>query len=970
MSSRDYLISKSNYTLKRKHQKVAEGTVYERDFMTTTAPGSWQGDTFPYNEGNFKMVTRTPSYGMRKHGYGAWVKGSCPDSGATESEYWTYLCMADVTGTTENHIAIKPDYGTMLGFAYYGGLYTLLKNTVNHIITYFPAELYVTSYNTQYWDAVNEQSLNFGHDSINDIISFIGNDIYSGYTGLRYYTANNLVLVSNPFEIDTSETNVDSSVSNPLRHFSLSSTEYDIIGSGDTTSVVGSVNSWEVIKKVNGCRDGELTAVVLLNSNFRGASANPTQLFLLEYYYKGKYYLLTHKSYSSYSVRPSSGHMDEFFDGLSDFGKLLLNRESTPLYTCAIDYPHETETGVLTYKKTFTWPTAYGYNLDIDSQIFNEYIDGLKSIAEFYDEGYTDNLWDRMTHDSIKNMDSTFKRPNSSDSEEDYAIGTSKVQELIEVFGWFFDNLKMSIDNIRNSNRLSYNSYGNVPDYFLTDKLELSGWDPYDSTNMLGKASTEVCNGVWDVSRTNIEFMRRLGLNSDAVLSRKGARSSIEMILSLFGLRSYDVAKTAYIQKYNETSVNGTENNGMTPFDELTEEELKKLYDYRIDEYVGVATPKSDFVYTTGIDNTLPIETYNSFKNSYTTESDSLEGLACTLVETSTQRYVIPWFTNMAPLDGNPYFQMKGGWGKMDSKTVDGVEISGYHGHYIYDETLRYINIVKRIGDIVNIPLDKLHNGSVCYVFDISDYSDYYGSVSGSTSGSTPSNYFYLDDVANSNIYGYDSQTEATGWVSVSEEEISGGTNAGSLVLYLESLMDEYRGNNPHVGYGEYDDGSEYLDYYKTLFKDAIDNPNFDDNAYDCNTGNLLSGITDAGFDIEEVNDNVKCWYFSDKASDMPYTCSGGTFTDDTVPSVGADSDYTHFTSDMTTFPFEVSMADNSESASFSVINEKKLNISFEGHYTTPDEFKDYFYASINPYLKQVLPSTLIYHVSFDSATV
>ena len=44
-----YIVSRSNYTIKKKHKTVSNGTIYERDFMTTTQNGSFDGDVFPYS---------------------------------------------------------------------------------------------------------------------------------------------------------------------------------------------------------------------------------------------------------------------------------------------------------------------------------------------------------------------------------------------------------------------------------------------------------------------------------------------------------------------------------------------------------------------------------------------------------------------------------------------------------------------------------------------------------------------------------------------------------------------------------------------------------------------------------------------------------------------------------------------------------------------------------------------------------
>ena len=43
---RRYKISHSNYTVKKRHQLLSDGVVYERDFMTTTNLGGWDADPY------------------------------------------------------------------------------------------------------------------------------------------------------------------------------------------------------------------------------------------------------------------------------------------------------------------------------------------------------------------------------------------------------------------------------------------------------------------------------------------------------------------------------------------------------------------------------------------------------------------------------------------------------------------------------------------------------------------------------------------------------------------------------------------------------------------------------------------------------------------------------------------------------------------------------------------------------------
>ena len=59
---------------------------------------------------------------------------------------------------------------------------------------------------------------------------------------------------------------------------------------------------------------------------------------------------------------------------------------------------------------------------------------------------------------------------------------------------------------------------------------------------------------------------------------------------------------------------------------------------------------------------------------------------------------------------------------------------------------------------------------------------------------------------------------------NMSEEDFKNNKTEALKVVYLESIIDENKGNNPHVGYGTYDDGKTYLEYFRQLFKYEIDN--------------------------------------------------------------------------------------------------------------------------------------------------
>ena len=138
--SNGYKITRSNYTLKRRHQTLSGGVVFERDFMTTTNLGPWDSGSIPYGENNFKMYYRATS-NAKKHPYkGEWLKNDC------SGETWTSGCVQDaVVGSAK--IRIKPNYNSLLDFAYYGSCVELVKSTITKIIKEVPAEMFVISGN-------------------------------------------------------------------------------------------------------------------------------------------------------------------------------------------------------------------------------------------------------------------------------------------------------------------------------------------------------------------------------------------------------------------------------------------------------------------------------------------------------------------------------------------------------------------------------------------------------------------------------------------------------------------------------------------------------------------------------------------------------------------------------------------------------------------------------------------------------
>jgi hypothetical protein len=665
---------------------------------------------------------------------------------------------------------------------------------------------------------------------------------------------------------------------------------------------------------------------------------------------------------------------------LSEFEEYMLNTENSPKYTMVLDYYYDSEIGVQCEERKFTFPTTIDKKtnievLDFTSEYFNDYYNKLIDLAEFHDAKQTDNMWRMMTHDSIKNMDFTFVK--NDDDVYDYADGTTKMNKIIHAIGRQFDTLKLYIDNIKFTNNISYDDYSSMPDYILSDKLELAGWEVCSvAPDNQNKQSNDV----------NIKFMRNLLMDSKNILTRKGTKHGINMLLSLFGLTPYEV-------------------------DNLN-------YDYKIDEQVYVANSFRD---GSGEENIisgvvpsnryLNVEKYNSWKTSFDEdpegETDELQGLPLSIVITGTTenelKYIIPWFDRTAQIDGEPYFEMSGGWFHLPKKIVSNRISGGFNSLTlhdndnlpIYNESINRLNI---ISDLQSLSMYGSYsqwikvNNAVCYVTDISDFDSKYdegmkynGSyIQGSDNHigwgqgmKTPSHYFILKDVENSSTIGrnpknigkdesgnfiIEDDTEIRmGWINIPEEDFQNDklTEDAKRVLYVESIKDDHKGNKPHRG-DKFDDGSSYKNLFERIFGYSIDNDktysrSFIDVAYECDTDEIKQDIINCGFNIETQKDNVKVHYFTDTT----YNGTKYTETGDLL-----------YETNLNPHNFEDSKSTWGESADYSVINSKQMTITFSENFINNDESYNYFIKCIMPYLEQVIPSSALVKIECPGLTL
>ena len=261
------------------------------------------------------------------------------------------------------------------------------------------------------------------------------------------------------------------------------------------------------------------------------------------------------------------------------------------------------------------------------------------------------------------------------------------------------------------------------------DEVILSG------TNRI-KSYTDESN--WTFQRSNNEFLRRLKINSPYIWRTKGTIDGIEMILGMFGLKSErwtnEVKKHSCEATY-EPDFSVTE---YTSFTHRIEETWDAVHqDYRINWINSTKTTSYDNRFISnynryGLDNGriqyqgIPV----AYRDEYLSKGNDayLSGYTRRDGSKILKRYLYPSFNSNEQLDGNPYYQMDGGWlSKIISSDVnkynfqfdvdDNIVYSVYpSGETLYKESVRNIRRVDDINGLLSIPTSNLHNGVICYV--------------------------------------------------------------------------------------------------------------------------------------------------------------------------------------------------------------------------------------------------------------
>lgn len=690
-------------------------------------------------------------------------------------------------------------------------------------------------------------------------------------------------VLDNPFKIDMHHKRVIlDKYDNPMRFMAQSWSKYCVVnGEGKEEKITSFAIEPKDVPEC--CEEG----LVMYDITIGTESSNE---YVIKAYYVGGdiVYIYNNKKYPPMTeIRPQQEYIDDYFANLKGFKRQLLRQDTIPLYSNKFITPVEENLIWFYPVEMHIWPSK-GYCIDISSEAFETFIGNLFDLAQHFDELWSDNLYRSMTHESIKNFDWTYSRDYYEGDAQDNIEGGERMQKIIRVFGRAFDDIKLYIDTMKNIKNTTYDKYKNAPEALLSDEVSIKGIDvkstisaDYDldakitaeslDTNVIEKDKCWVDKSLstlpkWYPTRRSEdvfcdvcdnEMMRRMLLSVKRIMQTKGTQQSIEMIFGLFGFGrgiDYEIEEEAFFTEQ------------MIPSDECVDGDGDSKRDWRpvigIDGWKQVnSRKKGDLAVEINANKDLDLLYYE----------DSLSGVPMreVLLGRENTPYLVPYYDSTQLYDGDLIFQEKGGWGKFlkrgDNDPLDDC--------FDYQETVSYLHVVGTVGELLSINSYTVDNNTIYYVANLEDYTTYDENPPMDIDNHiTMSHYFILInkfetyklsswknivvstelDVegklqivdekykeAFQKLFTTDGKQD---WAyspddlpsdATDEEKLGTYKYAFAKMSYLDSILSTNIANNPHVGYGNYDDGNTFIEYMKLPFKYLIDNKNIQNSILD-----------------------------------------------------------------------------------------------------------------------------------------
>jgi len=393
----------------------------------------------------------------------------------------------------ENNFKVYPnfDLSQITNFTLYGSMVKRISTSVQTIISKFPAAI---------------ESVFMGLNYVTGVTA--SNIIYNSVFNESSFDLD-VSKIRNPFDVDFS---INSARNLELREIGVSPIR-DMTNNYSKYSLYYSGNGYSVLRMIptQNLESGTLN-ITVEGDPFSGQSF----------------------TYDNLIIRPNDYEVNRIFnEDLDEVENFLLNRETTPLYTATFQIPKQDENGrYFTGYENITWTLDGGWNLDINSKSFENYLITLNETSSFFDE-FTTNLISRFfITDAFREFDTTGQ----------------KMEKVLQIYGRSFDETKKFIDALADINSVNYNVGNDIPSQLLKNLAQTLGWTTNISpitndaflSSVFGQKNSEpsLYSGLSKSStpdELNYQYYRNLILNSAYLFKSKGTRKSIEILMRLIG---------------------------------------------------------------------------------------------------------------------------------------------------------------------------------------------------------------------------------------------------------------------------------------------------------------------------------------------------------------------------------------------------------------------------------------------------
>jgi hypothetical protein len=421
-------------------------------------------------------------------------------------------------------IIINNDKTKLSNYSYFSSLHESFRTAINNCIIKFPGSLYV---NNIFEDVVINNIFDIEYDSNKNITSF---RIPS------YYITNN-------FDVNL-YTNI-SNISDD-RDITVNFKNYEILLNNKTYQV----NSFTGISNNN---QGGYVKLSIDGNIFNSPNYKTTSLSFHIKLIDSKFYEIYNRVFSSLE-------------------KNLLSLDTSPKFLSTFEVPIF-NIDIQDYDfilKDFIWSTSDGYNIDVSGVKFKDYTNNLLEIGKLYDDLKSNIILRLLVPENILVFDTT---------------ENSVIKKLLNTYGKLVDDVKIFIDSLSYIRNVSYDKIDNIPDLLVKNLATELGWE-YQSI----LDDDTIMNNLFDfdlndktqktTNEINIEFWRRLIINTNWFLKYKGTSNVIKGLFNFIGAPEALLQLNEYVYLTDKlVNINDLTDQQIAPFgDSIIDDENYPLF--------------------------------------------------------------------------------------------------------------------------------------------------------------------------------------------------------------------------------------------------------------------------------------------------------------------------------------------------------------------------------------------------------